>query len=414
MKKLFVAICLSLFLAGCATELVGDPAALDRIELPSGMAIHPNGKYAYVVGSNFDLNYRATDGGAIYVVDLENQTVLPTSKRIGSFGTNVVLSSDARHGYAVTRDDDALVWFEISEDGSDIRCPVAKNSDPDLLDCRVIVDDDPTYISITRSYRESFYLDAAGRPATMRVDFDLLMIAQMRRARVMAMTVRDNKGELLFSQESASLIASASEIMHIGGENFVVTGRAAANLIVASPAINAYGEVMGVYNTRSMTVPSGYGAYLGRGMAVDPTGLHLYLINQYPDSIVQFDISGLISDNNSTDQAQATQMMMLPESMSKIQWVGDLQNGMLYLTTVSKDAIYIVDPRQMEIEKIVPTGKGPYDMILKDQTLYVLQFLGNSIWTYDVSDPSNPIVQNKYFETSNTNASSDNSSTEAP
>jgi DNA-binding beta-propeller fold protein YncE len=411
LRKLFTAACLAFVITGCATELVGTPAALDKIESPSGMAIHPNGKYAYVVGSNFDLEYRATDGGALYVVDLENNTILPSSKRMGSFGTNIVLSSDARHGYTVTRDDDALVWFEISEDGSSISCPLAKAGDEDLLDCRIIIDDDPSYISITRSYRETPYINSAGNPALMRVDFDLLMIAQMRNARVMAMTVREAGDSLLFSKAAASLVYSASEIIHIGGENFIVTGRAASNLTIATPAISAYGEVKGLYNPRNIAVPNANSAYMGRGMALDPTGQNLYLINQYPDSLIQFNISGVLDGDNATDLSQANKMMMLPESMSKIQWVGDFQTGMLYLTSVSKDRILIVNPRQMEIEHVIDTGKGPYEMVLRDQTLYVLHFQGNSIWSFDVSDPASPVILNKYLEN---NDSTENQSTEAP
>ena len=149
------------------------------------------GRYAYVVGSNFDLDYRANDGGAIYVVDLETKKVLPGSKRMGSFGTNIVLSHDARRGYTVTRGDDALVWFEISPDGSSISCPLAKKNSDSLLKCRQILDDNPTHVSITRSYREYDETNADGTTQKKRVDFDLLAVAQLRNARTTMLTVHD-------------------------------------------------------------------------------------------------------------------------------------------------------------------------------------------------------------------------------
>ena len=414
MRNLIMAISLAVLTGGCATDLVGDPAPLDHVESPAGLAIHPNGRYAYVVGSNFDLKYRATDGGAIYVVDLETNEVLPSSKRIGSFGTNIVLSSDARHGYTVTRDDDALVWFEISEDGSQIFCPKSDEDTNNLRECRVIVDDDPTYLTVTRSYRESQSTDNAGNITTKRVDFDLIMIAQLKNARVMAMTVREEDGELVFSKEAASFVYSASEITPIGGEKFVVTGRAATNLVVTSPAIDADGNVKGLYANSTVTVPNAYSAYLGRGMTLDPAGLSLFLINQYPDSLIQFDISGLMQNDNATDQARANRMMLLPVPLSKVVWVGSQDDGMLYLTSVSKDAIYIVDPRQMEILRVIETGEGPYEMVLRDDTLYVLNFLGNSIWSYDVSDPSDPVVLKKYLETDSMAEIAEILTTEAP
>ena len=123
MKRILRPLLLALAMVipvGCATELIGDPSDLEVVAYPTGIAVHPGGRYAYVVGSNFDLDYRANDGGAIYVVDLETKKVLPGSKRMGSFGTNIVLSHDARRGYTVTRGDDVLVWLEISPDGSSI------------------------------------------------------------------------------------------------------------------------------------------------------------------------------------------------------------------------------------------------------------------------------------------------------
>ena len=383
-------------LSGCATELVGDSAELGQMEFPTGMVIHPNGRYAYVVGSNFDLDYRATDGGAVYVVDLQDNKILPTSKRMGSFGTNIVLSSDARHGFTVTRDDDALVWFEISEDGSNIFCPNAEQNSDTLLDCRVIVDNDPTHVAITHSYREVPQINADGQTVKNRVDFDLLVIAHMRNAAVTAMTVQqDPEGTLSFSHQSASLVYTASEVLWISGERFVVTGRAADNLVVVSPAIDSSGSVLGVYARETLTVPNAYGAYQGRGMTLDPTGKKLYLINQYPNSLLQFDVTGIAHNDMATDKAQVTQMMILPNEMSKIAWIGDENDGMLYLTSVSKNAIYIVDPRKMEIESVLNVGQGPYELLIEDKTVYVLHFSGNDIWVLDASDPLHPQIKSK-------------------
>ena len=176
LKVLVASSIVGAVLSGCATDLVGDSADLTSMEYPTGMAIHPNGRYAYIVGSNFDLDYRATDGGVLYVVDLQSGVIMPSSKRMGSFGTNVVLSTDGRHGFTVTRDDDALVWFEISEDGSTISCPNEKADSESLLKCRVFLDDDPSHIALTHSYRDVTQYDASGQATTRRVEFDLLTI----------------------------------------------------------------------------------------------------------------------------------------------------------------------------------------------------------------------------------------------
>ncbi|MBR4985311.1 MAG: hypothetical protein IKY83_06205 [Proteobacteria bacterium] len=402
--SLFCGVFCSLLLAGCATELVGEKSDLTKMEFPTGMAIHPNGRYAYVVGSNFDLDYRSTDGGAIYVLDLERNEILPTSKRMGSFGTNIVLSADGRHGYTVTRSDDALVWFEISEDGSSIRCPKEKSDSPSLLECRVILDDNPTFVSVTRSYRERQTINSGGSFDTERVPFDLLMVAQLRNARISAVTAREENGEMKFSHASASYLSSASEIEWIGGERFAVTGRAAASLVIASPAIADDGSVKGVYADAFVTVPNGYGAYTGRGMTKDPTGTTLFLINQYPNSLIKFNITGLLKDSASTDMIHAMDMMMLPSNMSKVAWIGSADAGVLYLTSVSDNAIYIVDPVNMEILSKFTVGDGPYELIKDGESLYVINFLANHIEKYDVSDAMHPVLKTVYPASQTENA----------
>ena len=379
--------------SGCATDLIGEKADLSKVETPTGIAIHPNGRYAYVTGSNFNLDYRATDGGAIYVVDLEkNVVVKEASKRIGSFATNIVLSEDGKHGYTVTRDDDALVWFEISEDGSRIFCPEADEDSESLLDCRVILDDDPTHIAITRSYREKVYVDDNGVEYRVKVEFDLLMIAQLRNAGVAAVTVRQNQnGKMVFSHKSASFVYSAAEVLWAGGERFIVTGRAASNLLVISPALNSDGEVLGLYAKQGIVVPNGNNVYQGRGMTLDPAGNNMYLLNQYPNSLLKFDVTGLAYDDSASDRALMTSMLTLPYDMLKLAWIGGNDDGYLYLTSVVQDSIYIVDPRQMEIKKVLEVGDGPYDLVARDNDLFVVNFLDQNISKFDVSDPLNPV-----------------------
>lgn len=391
-----------MILGGCATELAGEKADTTAVSFPAGMTIHPNGKIAYVIGSNFDLDYRATDGGVLYVVDLENNAILESSKRIGSFGTNVVLTEDAKRGYLVTRNDDALVWFEISEDGRTITCPKDPEAE-DLLKCRVIIDDDPTHVSVTRSYRETKVRDANGNESTKRVDFDLLMIAQLRNSSVTAMTViapEDSlKKDYIFSYESAALVYSASETQWLRGEQFFVTGRAASDLALIEPILDADAKVLGLHVRTRLSVPSAYNAYQGRGMTYDPAKRRLFLLNQYPKSILRFNVGSLLGGDASNETSQATAVAVLPESMAKVAWIGDQTNGRLYATSVTDNSIYILDPDSLEILKKMSVGKGPYDLWTDPEAsrLLVLNFLGNDIWEYDTSDPENPVLTNQYL-----------------
>ncbi|MCL2326679.1 MAG: lactonase family protein [Proteobacteria bacterium] len=399
MRKLVLAFCGVVLWGGCATDLVGEKADLTRVENPAGMTLHPNGRIAYVVGSNFDLDYRATDGGALYVVDLETDTVLPSSKRMGSFGTNVVLSEDARRGYTLTRDDGSLVWFEISEDGRDIRCPLAGSGAEHLLDCRVNLDHNPTHVAITRSFRETETVLPDGTRQTKRVDFDLLMVAHLRESAVTAVTVRQMEdGRYHFSHAMASLVYSAGEVLWHSGESFFVTGRAANNLAVVYPALTEEGEVRGLYVKQRLNVPQAFSAFEGRGMALDPARRKLFMLNLFPNSIFQFDVGGLLGAEASSEPVQARGVTTLPGRMLKVAWVGDA-HGLLYLTGFGDDALYLIMPDSLEIVGKIATGRGPYELHADAvrQRLFVLNFLGGDIWAYDTADPLNPVMVKTYL-----------------
>lgn len=385
---------------GCATDLIGEPSDLSIIEYPTGLAIHPNGRYAYLIGSNFDLDYRANDGGAIYVLDLETKQILPSSKRIGSFGTNVVLSEDARRGYTVTRGDDALVWFEISEDGSQISCPNEKENSESLLKCRRLIDDNPSYVAITRSYREKTEINANGESVTTTIPFDLLAIAQLRNAQTTMMTVQTQQdGSLSFSHESASLLYSASVATWFEGEKFVVAGRSASNILVISPALDDRGRVLGIYASQAISVPSGYNIYQGRDLVFDPGKRDMFMLNQYPRALMKFDVSGLSNVSATSDRAALTDMLMLSTDVTRMIWVGDGETGMIYATSSTDNTLFIIDPRAMEIVETIETGNSPYEMALHGDKLYLVLFRDNEIWQFDVSKPNQPELREKLFST---------------
>lgn len=80
----------ALLAAGCGSDVVGDPAPLDRFTFPTGLALH-DGRLL-VVSSNFDLRYAAGDGGSVLSVD---PAVAPAAfgpgARIASFGGEIAV-----------------------------------------------------------------------------------------------------------------------------------------------------------------------------------------------------------------------------------------------------------------------------------------------------------------------------------
>lgn len=403
LKKIAFAAMLLAFVTGCAVELVGEKGDLEQLEYPTGATMHPNGKYLYVVGSNFNLDYRATDGGLVSVLDLDSGKIVG-AKRMGSFGTTVVLSSDVRRGYTLTRNDDCLVWFDVSEDGSAITCPLAKEKDKDsLLKCRYCIDDDPTDLKVVRSYREVEQVGPEGTPVKKRVDFDLIMVAHLIASKVTAITATDNgEGEPEFSSAAASMVYGASEVLWQSSENFFVSGRSATNLSLLSPAISASGSVLGLQVKRRVGVPLAYSTFQGRGMAMSPNKERLYMLNQSPNSVLSFDVGALLEQGAAGMDPRMVGMKLTQRDPMKVVWVGDEGSGLLYMTSFKDDSLVLVDPQSLEIVKEIAVGDGPYELLYDSERkrLILSHFRSAEIWIMDVTDIKNPLITKKLLQLS--------------
>lgn len=101
-----------------------DPA---KLHFPLGVAVHPDGRYVYVLSTNFDGKYRIDEGGTVSVVDTQSGTILsgPTV-RLASFGGQLAFARPTEDGpgqlVATTRGDDALNLLEVSAAGDRVWC----------------------------------------------------------------------------------------------------------------------------------------------------------------------------------------------------------------------------------------------------------------------------------------------------
>ena len=109
----------ALLAGGCAEAEKGIPHPSDRLHYPVTLTADPNGRYLYVVNSNFDVRYRT---GSVIAIDLETNRLLPeTAVGIGDFGGELALyevsdpTPDRRLvGYVPARGDSELYWFAIA------------------------------------------------------------------------------------------------------------------------------------------------------------------------------------------------------------------------------------------------------------------------------------------------------------
>ena len=131
--------CMVFTIWGCVDDYKGEMPPTDSIELPLSIAIHPDGRYLYVVTSNSNLKYHSDKGGTVVVIDTDTLEILPEqTMTIGSFAGKLALNSDATRGYVPVRGNDSVTYFDIEENGLKISCQESSDSSNCLEDIIIL------------------------------------------------------------------------------------------------------------------------------------------------------------------------------------------------------------------------------------------------------------------------------------
>ncbi len=116
--------------AGACNLYDGDLPPQDELNYPTSLIVHPDGRYLYVISSNFEGIYRDDLGGTLSIIDLETRELLSDRTLcLPSYGDSLVFgpsnygdpSSPVRL-FGVTRADDGAFSLTLSQDGSVAQC----------------------------------------------------------------------------------------------------------------------------------------------------------------------------------------------------------------------------------------------------------------------------------------------------
>ncbi len=127
------ATAVAVVMLACSVNRPGNPAPVHDIYYPLGVAMNPNGHFAYVASTNFDLQYNS---GWISVLDLD--AVKPAAtldvkdpwdlnafvdvQPTLSFAGLPAISTDGSRLFLPLREDQEMFIFDISPDGSQLTC----------------------------------------------------------------------------------------------------------------------------------------------------------------------------------------------------------------------------------------------------------------------------------------------------
>jgi DNA-binding beta-propeller fold protein YncE len=381
LSHLLLAACVLLAGATGCEDFVGVPAPSGSIYFPVGLALHPDGRYLYVVNSNFDVTFSEERGGTVVVVDTDTMTVIPGSAvLIGSFGGDVVLSPDARRLYVAVRGDNSVVRLEVSEDGRDIRCGNGR----DGLACRIGgLPSDPFGLALV-TFEANLEV---GGPTLI----ELLVTTHLQSNDITAISIKD---EDLATQERirSELIAGGSAIaVHPRTGDFYAVGRFANQIRRFLPVIGREGDIAAIFPLGTIPLPNPSGTYDARDIVFTSDGDQAFVAARNPSVTLVLDTSPSNREFGTGTRDEVTAQIDLDGEPSALALVEEASGPALYVLEFGTDEIAVVDPVNRQVVGRNPVGDGPTDAVVdqtRHQRLYVSLFNENAIGVVDLDPDS--------------------------
>lgn len=359
----------SLWGLGCADPFEEPIPRRDRLNWPIGLAVHPGGRYLYVVNSNFDTRYREDVGGTLSVIDLETQEIRATSSPfLPSFGGFVRLSGDARRAYVTARHSNAVVAFDVAPDGSSVFCDAGDGATSDPRECALRRVPDVAGEAFIPS--DPYALDVATIPWTdpdgEPFEIDLLNVAHLSGDSVTAITVpRTGDGPIVAnSMISASLISGGAALARRPGtRDIFVGGRVAREIAVYFPYLAPEdGSVQAIVRRASIPLANIGQTADTRGLAFAEDGSALYVVTRAPDALHFVDLGPSDPDTATGTAYKVTSTVALGRNPSGVHvHRGPDGRTLAYVPSFGEEVIEVVDPQTQAVVDRIDVGAQVYD-----------------------------------------------------
>lgn len=344
-----------------------------RLHFPIGLTLHPEGRFLYVVNSNFDTTYSPDFGGTVSVVDTETLTIAAAqSPYIPSFGGDIVLNADATKAYVNARKGDAVVAFDVANgddvlNGSALFCvdqDGAKSSSPEACLLSRVPDikggvrmpSDPSGLDVVTVQRE---IEGA------MVPIDVVAISHLDSNNVSAMTLPRGQRSAA-TLVHAPLIDSANAVKNRPGTlNMYVAGRNSNSVAIFAPFLNSKGQAEAIVRRGFVELNNLTSAVDARGLAFSTSGDTLYVATRRPDAVYVFNI---VEGDVETGQGTAHELMRVisvadqPSSLVSFEAPG--RDPVLYVPCFDNQSIQVVDPRTGTMLDEIELDSRPYDMVI--------------------------------------------------
>jgi DNA-binding beta-propeller fold protein YncE len=351
-----------------------------------GIAVHPTGRYVYVVNSNFSATYDVLRGGSIGIYDADTlEPLLDAPYRFGSYGGRVVLS--ASEGSADTPDqigvavrgDSGIVILNLSEDGSQVSCS-STAADGCALELG----------------RDIYDLTPIPRPSIVPENFEFWMASGLD-GRVYLISIPDR--DIHRAEALVRGVAVGSNVLRVyppTGEVFL-GARFSPRISALSYFALTDGTPGGIVIDSQTAYPSSLSRAEARDLQFSTDLTRAWVTTQSPSALMTLDVRPA-SEGVSTNQV--LRRVDLDGNPAEMVVVNEGGRDMLYIALAADEAVAVVDGETGERVDTIPLGALAFGMAhdgVRHQRLYVTLFDENAVAVIDL-DPNSPAYRSVIAE----------------
>lgn len=401
----------------------GDLPPADELHTPIGLAVHPTGKYLYVLNSNFQSLYRPDIGGTVSVVDLEELSILEDKTLcVPSFGAKLAFSAshyaedEPRFLFAATKTNRGGVVLQLNEEGDTLSC----NYEGQAIG-NTCVDNLTDLDGVTRKQRylpcevrnimddPSDVTSIAPIEGVTPMDQDAFVVIGQRHGVARAVNLVDGeirghhvdgrqRGDIHYSPRD-TFVASGADVVAthpLTGENYV--GARFDNRIYA---IRWLREAVGnaennprqgfanrIARIGGLRISSAYSNLEVRGLQFTNDGNRLFATSQAPSSLIEIDTS---LDDEGEARNHPMRRIPLPGRPGSLALLEVDGKTYAYIALFSSREVVVVDIDAGVLVGKVDVGDTPYTVVADPvrPRIYVALFEENAVAVID-ADPSRP------------------------
>lgn len=344
--------------AGCGEEFQEELPPRDAVYYPIGLEVHPNGRFLYVVNSNFDLRYRDDQGGTVSVIDTDSLEIrAASSPYLASFGGHIALNEDATKAYVTSREQDQIVVLSVAEQGQALYCDIDSTPSADTRPCTIRrvpdtrggtqISSDPFGVAVERTTRTI---------GGVETELDVVHLSHLRGESVTSIAFPEGRVAGATMQSAALMQQGGNQLaIRPGTTDVFVAARNGDRIEGFRPFISHRGEVEAIVRRASIPIVRQGTRMDARGIAFDDSGDRMYVATRRPHALHVVDMSSTPRVLRSIPLERSPSELLFHRGADGI--------ARLYIPSYRYGVIEVVEPARDAVVDLIEVGRSPYHLV---------------------------------------------------